>query len=64
MYKVIQKVFNLKNKNIQAGEVTILANQNDDITIEHIMQTARNAKRLNIITSNTKKIQKLNRLFI
>ena len=32
VYKVIQKVFNLKNKNIQAGEVTILANQNDDRT--------------------------------
>lgn len=59
VYKVIQKVFNLKNKNIQAGEVTILANQNDDITIEHIMQTARNAKRLNIITSNTKKFKNL-----
>jgi len=59
VYKVIQKVFNLKNKNIQAGEVTILANQNDDITIEHIMQIARNAKRLNIITSNTKKFKNL-----
>lgn len=59
VYKVIKKVFNLKNKNIQAGEVTILANQNDEITVEHIMQIAKDAKRLNIITSNTKKFENL-----
>lgn len=59
IYNVIQKIYKYKKSRIEAGEITILANENNDITIENIMLIARNTKRLNIITSNTKKFKKI-----
>ena len=59
IYNVIQKIYKYKKSRIEAGEITILTNENNDITIENIMLIARNTKRLNIITSNTKKFKKI-----
>jgi len=59
VYKVIEKIYEYKNKKIEAGEITLLINENDEINIETIKQIAQNVKRLNIITNNTKKFRKI-----
>lgn len=59
VYNAIQKVYEYKNTKIEAGEITILANENDDITIQTIQKLAENIKRLNIITNNIKKFRKI-----
>lgn len=58
VYNAIQKVYEYKTSKIEAGEITILANENDDITIQTITKLAQNIKRLNIITNNIKKFRK------
>lgn len=59
IYNVIQKIYKYKKGRIEAGEITILTNENNDITIENIKLIAKNTKRLNIITSNIKKFKKI-----
>lgn len=59
VYNVIEKIYKYKNKNIQAGEVTLLINENNAVNIENIFTIAKNLKRLNIITNNTKKFKKI-----
>lgn len=59
VYNVVQKIYEYKNSKIEAGEITILANDNDDITIQTITRLAQNIKRLNIITNNIKKFRKI-----
>lgn len=59
VYKVIEKIYEYKNKKIEAGEITLLINENDEINIETIKQIAQNVKRLNIITNNTKKFRRI-----
>ena len=44
IYNVIQKIYKYKKGRIEAGEITILTNENNDITIENIMLIARNTK--------------------
>lgn len=58
-YNVIQKVYKHKNKKIETGEITILANENNDINSKTIIKIAEKAKKLNIITTNTKKFKKI-----
>jgi len=59
IYIVIQKIYEYKNKKIEAGEITLLINENDPINTETIKQIAQNVKRLNIITNNIKKFRKI-----
>ena len=59
IYNVVQKIYQYKNKKIEAGEITLLINENDEINIETIKQIVQNVKRLNIITSNTKRFRKI-----
>lgn len=59
MYNIIKKIYAYKNKNIQAGEITVLVNENNSINVENLNLLARNVKRLNIITNNTHKFSKL-----
>lgn len=59
VYSVIQKIYHYKKSKIEAGEITILIHENNDIAIENIMSLAKNVKRLNIITNNTKKFKKV-----
>ena len=54
---LIEKVYSYKEKRIEAGEVTFLVNDNSDIFTETITRTAQMAKRINIITLNTKKFE-------
>jgi len=58
-YSVVKKIYEYKGKNIETGEITILANDNNEITIQTIKQIAQNVKRLNIISNNIKKFRKL-----
>lgn len=59
VYNVIQKIYKYKNKNIQSGEITLLINENNTVNIENIFTIAKNLKRLNIVTNNTKKFRKI-----
>lgn len=59
VHKVVKKIYRYKNKKIEAGEITILANENDDVNIQTIKDIAQNAKRLNIITNNIKKFRRI-----
>lgn len=59
VFNVIQKVYKYKNKPIETGEITILANDNNDINVKTIIKIAEKIKKLNIITNNTKKFKKL-----
>lgn len=59
VYNIIEKIYKYKNKNIQAGEITLLVNENNSINIENIFTIAQNVKRLNIITNNTNKFRKV-----
>jgi len=56
-YNIIQKIYEYKNKQIEAGEITILVNENDDINIQNIIKLAHSVKRLNIITNETRKFR-------
>lgn len=58
-YSVVKKVYEYKNKPIETGEITILANDYNEITAQTIKQIAQNVKRLNIISNNIKKFRKL-----
>ena len=59
VFNVIEKVFEYKQKNIQAGEVTLLVNENNEVNIQTIIKLAQSVKRLNIVTNNTKKFNKI-----
>ncbi len=59
VYDVIRRIYEYKKSNIEAGEVTIVVNENDNINIENIIRIAHSVKRLNIITTNTKKFKKI-----
>lgn len=59
IYQVIQKIYEYKSIKIETSEITILANENDEITIQTIKQIAKNVKRLNIITNNIRKFRKI-----
>lgn len=59
VYNVIQKIYEYKNDRIEAGEVTLLINDNDAVNIETIVMLARVVKRMNIITSNIKRFRKI-----
>lgn len=58
-YNVVKKIYEYKDKKIETGEITLLVNENDDITSQIIKQMAQNVKRLNIITNNIKKFRKV-----
>lgn len=58
-YNLIQKIYKYKNKKIETGEITILANENNDINSKTIIKIAEKVKKLNIITTNTKKFKKI-----
>ena len=51
---LIQKIYSLKNKQIETGEITLLINENDEINAENIKRIAEKVKRLNIVTNNIK----------
>lgn len=59
IYNIIQKIYEYKNKKIETGEISVLVNENDEITTQTIKQIAQSTKRLNIITNNIKKFRKL-----
>jgi len=59
VYNVIEKIYEYKRKKIEAGEVTFLVNENDDVNIQTIAMIAQNIKRINIITNSTKKFKKV-----
>lgn len=59
IYNLVQKIYEYKNKRIEAGEITILVNENDEINKQTIKHIAENVKRLNIITNNIKKFRKI-----
>lgn len=59
VYNLIQKIYQYKKTNIQAGEITLLINENDDINVETIIMIAKDIKRLNIITNDIKKFRKI-----
>lgn len=59
IHNVVKKIYKYKNKKIETGELTVLANDNNDVTVENIMILSKRIKRLNIITSNTKKFKKM-----
>ncbi len=59
VYDVIRKIYEYKKSNIEAGEATLIVNENDSINVENIIRIAHNIKRLNIITTNTKKFKKI-----
>lgn len=59
LYNLIQKVYQYRNTKMEAGEITILVNENDEINIANINRIAENVKRLNIITNNIKKFRKI-----
>lgn len=59
VFNVIEKIFEYKQKNIQAGEVTLLVNENNEVNIQTIIKLAQSVKRLNIVTNNTKKFNKI-----
>lgn len=56
---LIKKVYEYKNKKIEAGEVTLLINENDEINTKTIITLAKDIKRLNIITRNIKSFKKV-----
>jgi len=58
-YNVVEKIYEYKNSKIEVGEITVLANENDDLTINTIIKLAQKVKRLNIITRNIKKFRKI-----
>ena len=57
VFNVIEKVFEYKQKNIQAGEVTLLVNENNEVNIQTIIKLAQSVKRLNIVTKLLKNRQ-------
>ncbi len=59
VYDVIKKIYEYKKSNIEAGEVTLVVNENDNVNVETIIRIAHSIKRLNIITTNTKKFKKV-----
>lgn len=59
VYNLVQKIYQYKKTNIQAGEITLLINENDDINVETIIMLAKEIKRLNIITNDIKKFRKI-----
>ena len=59
VYNIIQKIYQYKRTNIQAGEITLLINENDDVNLETIIMLAKDIKRLNIITNDIKKFRKI-----
>lgn len=59
IYNVVQKVYQYKKSQMEAGEITILTNENNETNIKNIMVLAKNAKRINILTNNTKKFKKV-----
>lgn len=59
VYNVVRRIYEYKSKKIEAGEITILVNENNEITAQTIKQIAQNVKRLNIITKNIKKFRKI-----
>ena len=59
VYSLVQKIYQYKKTNIQAGETTLLINENDDINVETIIMLAKEIKRLNIITNDIKKFRKI-----
>lgn len=59
VYNLIQKIYQYKNTNMEAEEITLLINENDNINIETIIMVAQNIKRLNIITNNIKKFREV-----
>lgn len=59
VYNVLKKVYQYKNARTEAGEVTILVNENDDINIQTITMIAKEIKRLNIISKDIRKFRKI-----
>lgn len=59
VYNLVQKIYQYKKTNIQAGEITLLINENDDVNLETIIMLAKDIKRLNIITNDIKKFRKI-----
>lgn len=58
-YNIIQKIYEYKKTKIEAGEITILVNENNETNIRNIIKIAQNVKRLNIITAETRKFRKI-----
>lgn len=51
-YNIIEKILEYKNIKTETSEITILANNNDNINTENIIKIAKNVKRLNILTKD------------
>lgn len=58
-YNIIQKIYEYKKTKIEAGEITILVNENNETNVRNIIRIAQNVKRLNIITAETRKFRKI-----
>lgn len=58
IYNTVQKIYQYKKSKIETGEITILTNENNEINLQNINILAKNAKRINIITNNTRKFKK------
>ena len=59
VYNLIEKIYSLKNKKIETGEITLLINENDELNKANIKRIAENIKRLNIITNNVKRFNRV-----
>ena len=59
LYNLIEKIYSLKNKKIETGEITLLINEFDELNVENIKRIAEKIKRLNIVTKNIKRFNRI-----
>ena len=57
--KMVEKIYEYKQKNIETGELTVLVNDSDDINMETIKKISQNIRVMNIITNNTQKFENM-----
>ena len=57
--KMVEKIYEYKQKNIETGELTVLVNDNDDINMEIIKKLSQNIRVMNIITNDTHKFDNM-----
>lgn len=59
IYYLLEYIFNIKEKQMEFGEVTLLINDFDSLSTELIIFIAKNIKRLNIVTNHIEKCKKI-----
>lgn len=59
VYNLVKKIYEFKLKRIEAGEITILVNDADNINIQTIKLIAKDVKRMNIVTNNIRKFRNI-----